>query len=158
MLDSPRYICCEKYSAFLAIHIGDKSTKCSFWASISAQCHFNWVWLLSLTKAWIPWRNLVLWLKFITLPFFKGLHKLQCRAGCESMLSSRKFTIFKNLISIFYLSLSLGVMGFLLELQRCPFLRHKKTLCQDFLLFLMYFKGWLSFKSVKIQLYLDRLY
>lgn len=136
----------------MAIHIGGESTECSFWASISARCHFSWVWLLSLAKAWIPWRKLVLWLNLLYSHFLRAFTNCSVRAGCESALSSRKFTIFQNLISTFYWWPQLGSNRFS---SGAP---EAKTLTQDFLLILMYFKGWLSFKSVKLQLCLARLY
>lgn len=156
VLDSPRYICCEKCSEPAWLFASEVTARSApfgrpfQWGGIS-------VWVLPPAKTCIPWRKAGIWLHLLYPHFFNGHHTLQRGAGCESALSSGKFTSFMSLISIFYLCLSLGVRGFFLELQRCPFLRHRKTLTQDLLLFLMYFKGWLSFNSVKIQLCLARL-
>lgn len=46
----------------------------------------------------------------VILPFLRAF--TNCRAGCESMLSSRKSTIFQNLASTFYLLPQLGSTGF----------------------------------------------
>lgn len=134
MLDSPRYVCCKKYSV-------------------------SWLFKLAITAPSVPFGGVVCcWKKLgflernqcfgliIILLGLKGLHKLRIT------LFSTKFTILRALVAAFCLCLGSGVAGFLLELQRCPFLRHKRPLTQDFLLFFMYSKGWLSFKSVKVQL------
>lgn len=96
------------------------------WASLSVGC--RWQKLRFLGERWSF--GLIYY-----IPVFQN--RLQRRAGCESAPSFRKSSGSENLISAF----SLGETGFLLELQRYPFLGHKKTLAQDFLLFLMYFKG-----------------
>lgn len=126
VLDSPRYVCCEKSLEPSWLFPLEMQHKVLIGLSVTAKS------LNSLEK-----------LGALTLmdsaPIFKGLQKLQCRAGS----ASRKFPIFKDLISTFHSCLSLGVAGFLLQLQDCPFLRHKNTLTQNFLLFWYILKaGW----------------
>lgn len=128
VLDSPRYVCCEKSLEPFWLFPLEMQHKVLIGLSVTAKS-LNSLEKLGALPSWT------------LLPFFKGLQKLQCRAGS----ASRKFPILKDLISFVP---QLGSYRFSSGTPGLPIPQASRYINSRFLAILMYFKGWLSFNWV----------